>query len=106
MLSKICELSKLSETQPERFDIEGRALMVTKMAEMVLVTDVLCTHEEADLSMGILSETVITCPLHQAKFDLKNGTVLDGPNGTDPDTIPNLKTYSVVVRDGEVWADI
>ncbi|MHB2035911.1 MAG: Rieske (2Fe-2S) protein [Nitrososphaerales archaeon] len=56
--------------------------------------------------MGRLSDAVITCPLHQARFDLRNGGVLEGQNGTDPNTISSLRTYPVRVENDEIWAGV
>ena len=80
--------------------------MVVKVGDGVVVTDSFCTHEEADLSLGVLSGAVIACPLHGAKFDLTNGEVVEGPNRTDPTTIPNLTTYKVKIENDDVLADI
>ena len=82
------------------------SLMVTKVGERIFITDTFCTHERADLSLGILSEASITCPLHQAKFDLRDGKVLEGPNGTEPNTIPSLRKYPAKVTNDEIWVDI
>lgn len=102
---EIAVFSKVSEDEPLRLEVGSRPLMVTRIRGSIFVTDTLCTHEESDLSLG-MPDTVITCPLHQAKFDLRNGTVLEGSNGTDPSTISNLQTYSVKVENDEIWADI
>ena len=96
----------MNENEPVRVEVGNNYLMITKVGEIVFVTDATCTHEEADLSLGILSGTVITCPLHQAKFDLNNGLVLQGPNRTDPSTIPELKTYKVKIENDEILIDI
>lgn len=103
---RICEFSKVLLDEPLRMDVQSVSLMLTRIGEKILVTDTLCTHEKADLSLGILSGVTITCPLHQAKFDLRDGKVLDGPNGTEPGTIPKLRTYLVKIENDEVWADI
>lgn len=102
---KICQLSKIGD-EPLRVDLDDKSLMVTRIGEEIFVTNTYCTHEKADLSLGIFSGTIVTCPLHQAKFDLRDGTVLEGPNGTEPDTIPKLRTFAVKVENDEVWADL
>ena len=103
---KIAVFSRVSENEPLRLEAKGRPLMLARIGGNIFVTDALCTHEEADLSLAMLLDVVITCPLHQAKFDLRNSIVLEGPNGTDPNTISNLRTYSVKVESDEIWADI
>jgi len=56
-----------------------------------------CTHEEASLADGWISDGEVECPLHAGKFCLKTGAVLSMPATRD------TKTHKVEVRDGCVW---
>lgn len=103
---KICKFSQLSESEPVRVDVGDKYIMIVRVGGNVLATDSLCTHEEADLSLGILSDVVITCPLHGAKFDLRTGEVQEGPSGTDRTNIPNLRIYKVEIENDELLVDI
>lgn len=38
-----------------------------------------CGHMNAPLEMGTLDGTILTCPLHCAQFDIRNGEVLSRP---------------------------
>ena len=89
-----------------RFEVQDRPLLVVRLGDLFYVSDSICTHEEADLSLGMLMGDVVTCPLHRAKFELGSGKVLQGPDGSDPATIPPLKTFSTKVEDGKLFADI
>lgn len=106
MFSRICSESEISEGEVYRFDISDKALLVTKVGGKLIVTQAICTHEEADLTLGILLGTSITCPLHQAKFDLESGRVISGPNGDSPDTIRALPVYPSKVENGELLVDL
>lgn len=55
-----------------------------------------CTHAEARLTEGFVMDDSIECPLHQARFSLATGELLEGPE------CAALKTYAVR-RDGERW---
>src|SRR5579872_1558173 len=105
MFVMVCKIADVSEGSLARFDVQSKELLVTRIGESYFVTATWCTHEEADLSLGIISsEGVVTCPLHQARFDLvQRGTVLEGPSSEDPSTIPRLRTYDTRVEDGELW---
>jgi nitrite reductase/ring-hydroxylating ferredoxin subunit len=39
-------------------------------------TELLCPHLEADLSGGTLHGTVLTCPMHESQFDVRDGHVV------------------------------
>jgi 3-phenylpropionate/trans-cinnamate dioxygenase ferredoxin component len=107
MFVKLCGTSEVSEEGiPYRFEINDKPLVVTKLSNRYFVAGSICTHEEADLSLGILTGEILTCPLHQAKFDITTGKVLGGPNGEGPETVPPLKTYPSKVQDGDLLVDI
>ncbi len=55
-----------------------------------------CTHEDISLSLGVLCEHRLRCPLHGSQFDVRTGKVLDEPAEID------LRTFDVVVIDGWV----
>lgn len=57
-----------------------------------------CTHEFALLSEGFLEGEEIECPLHQARFDMRDGKCLVGPATQD------LDTYEVKVEGDDVFA--
>jgi 3-phenylpropionate/trans-cinnamate dioxygenase ferredoxin subunit len=106
MFTFICKTSEISEGELFRFDVQEKALLVTIFDGSYFVADSTCTHEEADLSLGMFSSGALTCPLHRAKFDVKTGTVLSGPDGSEPTSILSLKIYPSKVENGELWADI
>jgi len=56
-----------------------------------------CTHEDASLADGWISDGEVECPLHAGKFCLKTGAVLSMPATRD------TKPHRVEVRDGCVW---
>jgi nitrite reductase/ring-hydroxylating ferredoxin subunit len=102
----ICKTSDLEDGSMNRFEVDNKLILLARAGEDFFATEASCTHEEADLSLGLLSEFRLTCPLHQAKFDIRSGEVLDGPNGTDPSSIRRLGTYPTKVEHGQVFVDI
>ena len=55
-----------------------------------------CTHVGGPMSMGFVSGTEVTCPLHGATFDLTTGAPTGVPMGTA------LKCYRVRTEGGEI----
>ena len=53
----------------------------------LVATDDRCPHMSAPLSIGRLEDCEVTCPLHQGRFDLATGEVLQFPTtgGLDAD---------------------
>jgi nitrite reductase/ring-hydroxylating ferredoxin subunit len=73
-----------------------RELVVCHTRDGVFAVDNICTHALARMSEGYLKGTRLTCPLHGATFDVRNGAVLGGPA-----TIP-LAAYQTRVVDGMI----
>lgn len=65
-----------------------------------------CTHEEGNLSEGTLKKNVLTCPEHEAQFEVTTGRVLLGPDGDNPDSIRPENTYKVKVEGNDLIIDI
>ncbi|MCV7426669.1 non-heme iron oxygenase ferredoxin subunit [Mycobacterium montefiorense] len=60
-----------------------------------------CSHEQWSLGEdGEFEGYQVVCPLHQARFDIRDGRPLCLP------ALTALRTYPVVVRDGRVMIDI
>jgi len=53
----------------------------------IVATDDRCPHMSAPLSIGQLQGCLVLCPLHQGRFDLASGDVVQFPTtgGLDPD---------------------
>ncbi|HXQ92872.1 MAG TPA: Rieske 2Fe-2S domain-containing protein [Nitrososphaerales archaeon] len=106
MFTRICKVSEIRDDELYRFDVKDKALLVVQFQGSYFVTDSTCTHEEADLSLGMFSDGVVTCPLHRARFKVESGDVVSGPDGGSDTEIPKLKAYTTRVEDGELWADL
>ena len=53
----------------------------------IVATEDRCPHMSAPLSIGVLDDCVVTCPLHEGRFDLLTGDPVQMPTtgGLDPD---------------------
>lgn len=79
-------------------EVEGRSVLVHRDGERVLAIDNTCSHAGGVLSRGEVSGCVVTCPLHGAQFDLRDGHVVRGPAHHPAPSLP------VRVRNG--WIEI
>ncbi len=99
---RVCAITDIPDGTMSKIDLGDREVMVANIGGHLYAAETWCTHQRSDLTLGILTDKVVTCPLHQARFDLENGSVLDGPSGDDPSTILSLKTYEVKVEGKDV----
>jgi naphthalene 1,2-dioxygenase system ferredoxin subunit len=94
----VAKRGDLAEGEALGVTAAGREIALYDADGQIFATDNICTHAYARLSDGWLDGTVIECPLHAARFDVRTGKVLDPP------AVHDLKTYSVrlVGKDIEV----
>jgi nitrite reductase/ring-hydroxylating ferredoxin subunit len=79
---------------------ERDPIAVYRLSDGYYATDDYCTHGAAYLSEGDIEGDEIYCPFHAGAFDIKTGEPAAAPC-----VIP-LKTYPVVVEDGEVFIEL
>jgi 3-phenylpropionate/trans-cinnamate dioxygenase ferredoxin subunit len=81
--------------QCRAFDVGGHSVLVCRTGEGFHAVENFCTHAGAPLENGRLRGCRITCPLHGASFDVRDGSP------TRPATRP-LRTWPVRLRDDRV----
>ena len=81
-------------------DIAGKSIALYRVEGEVFATDNLCTHGNARLCDGFLEGHEIECPLHQGKFDIRNGKAMCAPLTED------VKTYPIKIEDDRVFVAI
>ena len=82
------------------FITDDKKILLANQKGNIYATDLICTHAEADLSTGFLSEEGVRCPLHLSVFNLE-----DGKPQNLPAEIP-LKTYNVKIEQNEIYVEV
>ncbi len=77
--------------------LDGRDIALYKVEGSVFATDNTCTHGHARLCDGFLEGHEIECPLHQGKFDVRDGSPTCAP------VTEALRCYPVRIEDGRVF---
>lgn len=76
--------------------VEDRSIALYKVDGDVFATDNICTHGHARLCDGFLDGHEIECPLHQGKFDVRDGQPTCAP------ITQALRCYPVRIEAGRV----
>ena len=76
---KVVTEEDLPEREPKGVDVEGRKVLLYRTDGQVYAIDDLCSHAGALLSRGTVVDCVVTCPLHESRFDLRDGHIVRGP---------------------------
>lgn len=77
-------------------NVGGRDIAVYTVGDEVYATDNMCSHGQARLCDGFLEGHEIECPLHQGKFDIR-----DGRPTCAPVTVP-VRIYPVRIEGDRV----
>jgi naphthalene 1,2-dioxygenase system ferredoxin subunit len=97
---RLAAVSDIPDDAPLETGVEALPLALYKVGDAVFCTANLCTHAEAFLSDGYLEGFEIECPLHGARFDVRDGRVLCQPADKD------IATYPVKIEGDAVYVDI
>lgn len=96
--TRACAIDDIPAEDVVRFDYGDRTLAIYRTADdRFFATDGLCTHEQADLTCGLVMGTLIECPKHNGRFDFVTGKAKRVPARVD------LKTYQIKVESGAVF---
>jgi naphthalene 1,2-dioxygenase system ferredoxin subunit len=81
-------------------DVNAKSIALYQVDGEIFATDNICTHGNARLCDGFLEGHEIECPLHQGKFDIRNGKALCAPLTED------IQVYPVKIDGGRVFVEI
>lgn len=97
---ELAEVEAIPEDDVIGIDAGGKSFALYMVDGEVYVTDNICTHGNARLCDGFLEGHEIECPLHQGKFDIRNGKAMCAPLTED------VKTYPVKIEGTRVFVEV
>lgn len=97
----VCALDQLVPGAALRFEHGGNTYAVYRsQIGQLFATEGICTHGNAQLADGFLQGTVIECPKHNGRFDVRDGSI------KRPPPCIALKTYEAREQDGKVVLNV
>ena len=88
--------AELHEGEMKRVDAKGVPVLLVRREGQVCALAHTCSHLGGPLSEGKLEGDVVQCPWHASRFNVKDGSVVDGPA-----TFPQPR-FDVQVREGQI----
>jgi 3-phenylpropionate/trans-cinnamate dioxygenase ferredoxin subunit len=85
-------------------DHAGTPVLLAKIEGRVWAMHNVCSHAGAPLnegSLGFEGPCLVTCPWHDAHFDVRTGAVHQ-----DTSWATDLPSYPVQLQDGDVWVEL
>ena len=95
-----CNLDQVPDGQLFGFVHDNKKILLANIKGKIHATDLICTHADADLSTGFLSDEGVRCPLHLSVFNLDNG---------EPQNLPAekpLNVYNVKIDDNKIYVEV
>ena len=71
--------NSLTPGKPRQVDLDGVKVCVARVGDEVFAVSDLCSHADAMLSEGEITDYKIESWMHGAEFDLRTGTALTPP---------------------------
>ena len=100
VLLVICPLAELPRGEARRVDLDPPIAVFHTEDGGIYAIDDTCTHQDASLADGWVTDCAVECPLHASTFDLRTGHV-DVPPAKRP-----VRTHAVSVVDGVIQVDL
>ncbi|PJF42328.1 MAG: hypothetical protein CUN50_04630 [Candidatus Thermofonsia Clade 1 bacterium] len=102
---RICALEELPVGRAVNVHINNQRLVIGRCGERAYVTQGYCTHMLYALKDAKIEDCTITCNLHGAQFDLRDGSVQAWvtPITDEIRERKPLRVYETEVRDGIVY---
>ena len=88
--------AELREGEMKRADAEGVPVLLVRCEGEVCALAHTCSHLGGPLSEGKLEGDVVQCPWHGSRFNVRDGSVVDGPA-----TFPQPR-FETRVREGQI----
>ena len=97
-LMRVCQVDDVPFGEGRAAKLAGRRIAVFNTATGWYALDHACPHAGGPLADGLLSDSCVTCPLHERRFDLASGESLAGG--------PGVAAHRVEVQEGEVLVEL
>lgn len=93
----VANLDDIPKGKKRCFTAGEHSVIVCRIYDEVYIVKNLCPHQKQPMADGRLQEYEITCPYHNACFDVRDGKPLTGPS------VWPLETYPCRVIDGSIY---
>ncbi len=96
---RVAQISDLEAKGYLLVRVEGQTIALFRHKERIYAVDNRCPHMGFPLHQGSVSNCILTCHWHHARFDLESG-------GTFDPWADDIRSFPVQIRAGEVWLDL
>lgn len=99
---EVASEAEFSATDRKYVEHDDEPIGIFKIADgEYYAVGAMCSHQRISLMSGDVDtdDCIVTCPLHGAEFDLKNGEHLCMP------AVRPIESYALKIEDGKIFID-
>ena len=100
MRAAVASIAQIAEGDVLPVRINGVEVLVCQVYGQFYAVGGRCPHAQQTLAGGRLAGHELKCPLHGARFDVRNGHPVTGPARTP------IPCFPVTLEGGKVWVDV
>jgi len=92
----VAKISQVPEGQAVHLNVNGQAVLLCQVDGQFYAVSAICPHAGQKLYGGRLHGWEVVCPLHRARFDVRNGACTAAP------AAESLHSFPVLLEAGKV----
>ncbi len=100
MEAKVARVDDLHDGEMMKVMVGERPVLLAKVGGELHATGAVCPHYGGPLTDGLLHETRVMCPWHQATFDVRTGDMLEPP------PLNGIPRFAVRIDGDDVFVDV
>ncbi len=89
-------VSEIQKGKMKSVELKGIDVLIANVNGKFHAIDDRCGHANILLSMGSLNGKIVTCPFHDAQFDVTTGRIVRGPK---PESLENIDRLPVDMQE-------
>ena len=92
----VAKISQVPEGEAVFLNVNGQAVLLCQVDGQFYAVSAICPHAGQKLYGGRLQGWEVVCPLHRARFDVRNGACTAAP------AAESLRSFPVLLEAGKV----
>ena len=109
-LVQAAKTSEVPEGTMKGVIVAGKQVLIAHVGERFYAVDAICSHMSGYLPAGTLRGNLVTCPIHEAEFDVRSGKVIKNVSQVirlaSRGKAKDLHVYEVKVVDDDVLVKV
>ena len=67
---EVAKVDEIPSGKMKHIEVNGKEIMIANLDGKFYALNNRCSHTNAPLSIGNIQDSIVTCPMHEARFDI------------------------------------